>query len=165
MSFRPTDLFDPSGHVRADATDAATRRALNESLNHARDTNWDSVRTPHLFMGLLSAPDPGVFNWAGRLSYDTARLLEQFRDLFLQHNDPVPPLQLNREFLSDNVLRVLRDASARAGDYGRDQFTQMDLLITLFAAPNSIVAECFERIGVTAARLTESAVLAEQDDG
>ena len=29
-------------------------------------------------------------------------------------------------------------------------------------APNSIVAECFERIGLTAARLTEMAVMAEQ---
>lgn len=165
MSLRPDDLFDPSGRVRQDAADPATMCALGESLRHARATNWDSVRTPHLFMGLLSAPDPGVFNWATRLSYDTAGLLRQFRDLFHQPNEPVPPLQLNREFLSDNVLRVLRDASARAGDYGRARFTQMDLLITLFAAPNSIVAECFEQIGVTAASLTESAVLAEQDDG
>ena len=70
---------------------------------------------------------------------------------------------LNREFLSDNVIRVLRDSHARARDYGRSHFTQMDLLITLFTAPNSIVAECFERIGVTAARLTELAVLAERE--
>ena len=163
MSLRPDDLFDPSGHVRASATDAATMRALRDSLRHARATNWDSVRTPHLFMGLLSAPDPGVFNWATRLSYDTAGLFKQFHDLFYQHIKPMPPLQLNREFLSDNVLRLLRDALARAGDHGRRQFTQMDLLISLFAAPNSIVAECFEQIGVTAASLTESAVLAEQD--
>lgn len=164
MSDRSDDpVFDPSGRVRADVCDAPTLRALAAALGHARGTNWDSVRTPHLFMGLLSAPDPGVFNWANRLSYDTVRLLDQFRDLFFQDCDPVPPLKLNREFLSDNVLRVLRDAVARAGDYGRDTFTQMDLLISLFVAPNSIVAECFERIGVTAARLTELAVLAEQD--
>ena len=72
-------------------------------------------------------------------------------------------LLLNREFLSDNVIRILRDAYARAKDTGRLQMTQMDLLITLFTTPNSIVAECFERIGVTAARLTELAVLAERD--
>jgi hypothetical protein len=33
----------------------------------------------------------------------------------------------------------------------------------LLTATNSIVAECFERIGVTAAKLTELAVLAEQE--
>jgi hypothetical protein len=39
--------------------------------------------------------------------------------------------------------------------------TPMDLLISLLTTPNSIVAECFERIGVTAAKLTELAVIAE----
>ena len=84
--------------------------------------------------------------------------------LFHQQNaEPVPPLLLNREFLSDNVIRLLRDAHGRACDGGRNCVTPMDLLITLFTTPNSIVAECFERIGVTAAKLTELAVLAERD--
>jgi ATP-dependent Clp protease ATP-binding subunit ClpA len=157
------DIFLVSGRLRPDVVDEPTAHALRESLAHARATNWDSVRTPHLFMGLLAAPDPGVFNWANRLGADLGKMLDQFRDLFYQDAAPVPPLVLNREFLSDNVIRVLREAFARSGDSGRDQITPMDLLITLFTTPNSIVAECFERIGVTAARLTELAVLAERD--
>ena len=46
---------------------------------------------------------------------------------------------------------------------GAVQITPMDLLITLFTTPNSIVAECFERIGVTAAKLTELAMAVEQE--
>jgi ATP-dependent Clp protease ATP-binding subunit ClpA len=158
------DIFLPSGRLRPDILDDATARVLRESLAHTRATNWDSVRTPHLFMGLLSAPDSGVFKWASKLGADLPGLLDQFRELFLQQNaDPVPPLLLNREFLSDNVIRLLRDAHGRAGDCGRNGITPMDLLITLFTTPNSIVAECFERIGVTAAKLTELAVLAERD--
>ena len=158
------DIFLPSGRLRPDILDEATARVLRESLSHTRSTNWDSVRTPHLFMGLLAAPDSGVFKWANRLGADIPGLLDQFRDLFYQENaEPVPPLLLNREFLSDNVIRVLRDASSRAFEYGRGTVTPMDLLITLFTTPNSIVAECFERIGVTAAKLTELAVLAERD--
>ena len=38
----------------------------------------------------------------------------------------------------------------------------MDLLIALLTVPNSIVAQCFENIGYTAAKLTELAVIAEQ---
>src|SRR5438067_10096000 len=164
MSDREDDLFLPSGRLRPDVVDAATAHALRESLALTRATNWDSVRTPHLFMGLLAAPDSGVFKWAGRLGADLSGLLDQFRDLFQQDNaEPVPPLLLNREFLSDNVIRLLRDAHGRAADSDRGQITPMDLLITLFTTPNSIVAECFERIGVTAARLTELAVLAERD--
>jgi ATP-dependent Clp protease ATP-binding subunit ClpA len=164
MSDQPeSDIFQLNGRVRPDVTDECTARALRDSLGHARSTNWDSVRTPHLFMGLLAAPDTGVFNWAGRLGADLPGLLDQFRDLFNQENaEPVPPLLLNREFLSDNVIRLLRDAHGRAADSGRDRVSPMDLLITLFTTPNSIVAECFERIGVTAAKLTELAVLAER---
>lgn len=164
MSDQPeSDIFQLNGRVRPDVTDECTARALRDSLGHARSTNWDSVRTPHLFMGLLGTGDPAVEQWARKLGADTARLLDQFRDLFYQDAAPVPPLVLNREFLSDNTIRVLRESYARSGDYGRDHITPLDLLITLFTTHNSIVAECFERIGVTAARLTELAVLVEQD--
>lgn len=158
------DIFLPSGRLRTEILDEATAHILREALAHTRATNWDSVRTPHLFMGLLSAPDTGVFRWANRLGVDPSGLLDQFRELFHQpHAEPVPPLLLNREFLSDNVIRLLRDAYARAVEAGRLRISPMDLLITLFTTPNSIVAECFERVGVTAARLTELAVLAERD--
>jgi Clp amino terminal domain, pathogenicity island component len=158
------DIFLPSGRLRPDILDEGTARVLREALAHTRSTNWDSVRTPHLFMGLLAAPDTGVFKWALKLGADLPGLLDQFRELFHQPNaEPVPPLLLNREFLSDNVIRLLRDAHGRAGDSGRASMTPMDLLITLFTTPNSIVAECFERIGVTAAKLTELAMLAERD--
>jgi hypothetical protein len=59
------------------------------------------------------------------------------------------------------VIRIFRDAFARAADHRRPRITPMDLLISILTAPNSIVAECFERIGVTAAKLTELAVIAE----
>ena len=72
---------------------------------------------------------------------------------------------LNREFFSDNVIRLLRESHNRAADHRRGCITPMDLLISLLTAPNSIVAECFERIGVTAAKLTELAVIAEQQSG
>jgi ATP-dependent Clp protease ATP-binding subunit ClpA len=158
------DIFQPSGRLRPDILDEAATRVLREALAHTRATNWDSVRTPHLFMGLLAAPDSGVFKWANRLGADLSGLLEQFRDLFHQDDaEPVPPLLLNREFLSDNVIRLLRDAYYRASDSRRGTIAPMDLLITLFTTPNSIVAECFERVGVTAAKLTELAVLAERE--
>jgi ATP-dependent Clp protease ATP-binding subunit ClpA len=157
------DIFVPSGRLRPDILDEATSLALRESLGYARATNWDSVRTPHLFMGLLASPDPSISAWAERLGADLPRLLDQFRDMFVQDMDPPPPLLLNREFLSDNVIRLLRDAYSRAKDYGRPQLSQMDLLITLFVTPNNIVAECFERIGIPATQLTEVAVLAERE--
>jgi ATP-dependent Clp protease ATP-binding subunit ClpA len=157
------DIFQPDGRLRDDFFSEPALATLQESVRAAGETRWDSLRSPHLFMGLLAIPDPGVRNWGERLGADLPRLLEQFRELFHQDDgEGGYCLRLHREFLSDNVLRVLREAYQRAADHERDEVSPMDLLISLFTTPQSIVAECFERIGVTAAKLTELAVMAEQ---
>lgn len=156
------DLFLLDGKPRPDRMQESTVKVLRESIRYARITHWESVRSPHLFMGLLAAPDSGIHCWGDSLGADIPRLLEQFAELFNQDGvEDEPFLSLNREFLSDNVIRVLREADCRAQDQRR-RITPIDLLVSLFTTPNSIVAECFERIGVTAAKLTELAVIAEQ---
>jgi ATP-dependent Clp protease ATP-binding subunit ClpA len=160
------DVFLPGGRLRLELVNDAAAKALRESLRLAKETRWDSVRSPHVFMGLLAVPDAGVRNWGERLRADLPNLLEQFQELFHQEEgESEAVLMLNREFLSDNVIRLLRQAHKRAAGHGRTRVTPMDLLISLLTAPNSIVAECFERIGVTAAQLTELAVIAEQQSG
>ena len=157
------DIFLPGGHLCKECVSESAHKVLCQALKLARETRWDSVRSPHIFMGLLAVPDPGVRIWGERLGADLNRLLSQFQELFHQEEGECEALlMLNREFLSDNVIRLLREAYARARDHGRSTVTPMDLLISLLTASNSIVAECFERIGVTAAKLTELAVLAEQ---
>jgi ATP-dependent Clp protease ATP-binding subunit ClpA len=159
----PDDIFQPDGHLRGELFADATLTALHASVQFSGETRWDSVRSPHLFMGLLAVPDPGVRNWGDRLGADVPRLLDQFRELFHQDDgEGGYLLRLHREFLSDNVIRVLREACQRAQEHQRGDVSPMDLLISLFTTPQSIVAECFERIGVTAAKLTELAVMAEQ---
>jgi ATP-dependent Clp protease ATP-binding subunit ClpA len=161
----PADVFMPGGHLRAELLTEPASKALNESMRLARETRWDSLRSPHVFMGLLAVADPGVLNWCERLGADLPQLLGQFQELFHQEEGEPETLHLTREFLSDNVIRLLREARTRASDNRRRQITAMDLLISLLTAPHSIVAECFERIGVTAAKLTELAVMAEQHGG
>ena len=159
----PDDIFHPGGRLRLEMLTDPAARALREAIRLARETRWDSVRSPHIFMGLLAVPDAGVQKWVDQLRTEPSALLKQFQELFNQdEGEEEAVLILNREFLSDNVLRILRDASQRASEHQRDMVTPMDLLISLLTASNSIVAECFERIGVTAAKLTELAVIAEQ---
>jgi len=158
------DIFLPGGRLRLELLTDAAHEALKESIRLARETRWDSVRSPHVFMGLLSVPDASISNWGERLQADLTKLLGQFQELFHQdEGEEEAVLVLNREFLSDNVLRLLREAFNRAVDHRRAKITPMDLLISLLTSPNSIVAECFERIGVTAAKLTELAVMAEHN--
>ena len=158
------DIFKPDGQLRLELLTEPALAAIRESLRQTRETRWDSVRSPHIFMGLLAVPDAGVRNWGERLGADLANILGQFQELFRQEQgESQAVLALHREFLSDKVIRLLRDAYARAVDHRRPCITPMDILISLLTTPNSIVAECFERIGVTAAKLTELAVIAEQN--
>ena len=158
----PDDVFFPGGGLRLDLLTPPAAAALREAVRLARETRWDSLRSPHVFMGLLAQPDGCVCDWGSRLRADLPKLLGQFQELFHQEDgDPEPVLLLHREFLSDNVIRLLREAYGRALDNQRPRTTPMDLLISLLSAHNSIVAECFERIGFTAAKLTELAVIAE----
>ena len=156
------DIFLPGGRLRLDCFNDDALRALREALRLARETRWDSIRSPHVFMGLLAVPDASIRNWGDRLQADLSMLLDQFQELFYQEQgEEEPVLALNREFLSDNVISLLRDAYHRAIDHHRRKVTPMDLLISLLAAPCSIVAECFARIGVKAVKLIELAVMAE----
>jgi ATP-dependent Clp protease ATP-binding subunit ClpA len=156
------DIFLPGGRLRLDCFNDEALRALREGLRLARETRWDSIRSPHVFMGLLAVPDASVCNWGERLQADLSTLLGQFQELFYQEQgEEEAVLILNREFLSDNVITLLRDAYQRALDHQRSKATPMDLLISLLAAPYSIVAECFARIGVKTVKLIDLAVMAE----
>src|SRR5947199_9122057 len=109
------DVFQPGGRLRSDLFSITAETALRESLRLARETRWDSLRSPHVFMGLLAVPDASVTNWGERLQADLPKLLSQFQELFHQEEgDEEAVLALNREFLSDNVIRLLREAYNRA---------------------------------------------------
>ena len=70
------DIFHPSGQVDPECLSEAAAKVLHEALRMARDTRWDSVRSPHIFMGLLAVPDTGVRAWGERLGADLDKLLQ-----------------------------------------------------------------------------------------
>jgi hypothetical protein len=157
------DIFQPGGALNTSLFSRPAVSALEEAVRCARETQWDSLRSPHVFMGLLAVPDACVCDWGERLRADLPRLLGQFQELFFQEDgESEPVLRLHREFLSDNVIRLLRDAFQRTVEHGRDRVTPTDLLISVVGGSNSIVAECFERIGIPAKTLTKLAVMAER---
>jgi hypothetical protein len=72
------DIFQPGGRLRLDLLTDPAVEVHNEAVRLARETRWDSVRSPHVFMGLLSMPDPSVADWGERLQADLNKLLGQF---------------------------------------------------------------------------------------
>ena len=156
------DVFENNGKLYLPLFSPDALVVLSESVRHAVATRSDNIRTPHLFMGLLSFPDSGVIAWGQSLKADLNELSVQFQELF--HQDKTPEhakLFLHREFLSDQVIELIRDAKDRSSIHSRKTVTPMDLLISLLTDSDSVVIDCFQRIGITAAKLTEYAVLAE----
>ena len=57
------DIFQPGGRLRPDLLTDDAKHALDEAVRLAKETRWDSLRSPHVFMGLLAVPDASVTNW------------------------------------------------------------------------------------------------------
>src|SRR5580693_8138936 len=92
------DIFQPGGQLYQHCLSEPAAQVLRESLRLARETRWDSLRSPHIFMGLLAVPDPGIRTWGDRLGADLSKLLGQFQELFHQEEgDGEALLMLNRE--------------------------------------------------------------------
>ena len=157
------DLFAPNGWLRPEAAEEPAFKALERGAHWAADTGWDSIRTPHLFMGLLSVTDRHVRDWCRMLGSDPDTLLIQFAAMFTQACEaPKPVVRLNREFLSENALRVLRGARERTRLGSRARIRISDLLIALFSPSGGIVADCFADVGYPPERLAAFAVAAEE---
>src|SRR5436309_12760719 len=109
------DVFLPGGRIRPGSLAPAAADALHSAIRLARETRWDCVRSPHIFMGLLANPDPVVCVWGQRLGADLSKLLGQFQELFHQENgESEPVISLYREFLSDNDIGLLLEAQVSA---------------------------------------------------
>lgn len=159
------DLFAANGWLRPEAVEEPAFKALERGARWAADTGWDSIRTPHLFMGLLSVPDRHVRDWCRMLGSDADTLLIQFAAMFTQEREaPKPRVRLHREFLSENALRVLRGARERTRLGGRKSIRISDLLIAMFSPAGGIVADCFADVGYPPERLAAFAVAAEERD-
>lgn len=150
------DIVMPGGPLRLGKFDADARRALFSAVRLARQTSWDNLRSPHIFMGLLDEPDDSIQAWGNKLNADLPRLLGQFMELFLGEAPDSVRLQLHREFLSDTVLKLLRDSWARSRELKRSRITTLDLLASLFGSNSSVVADCFERVGITQASVMDA---------
>ena len=154
----PPDLFRPDGRLDIDLFAAGVPKILDAAMRMAKKTRWDSLRSPHLFMGMLHHPDSTLRRFAREMELDFEQLQQTFEAMFHQPDGPVAPtLALNREFLSDNLLRALRAAQERCADQGRDKITAMDLLLTLLTLADSIIVECLRQLDLPLDELIHAA--------
>ena len=139
---QPTDddVFLPSGFVDREAFSPAAGAALDRAVEAARQTRWETVRSPHVFMGLVAVPDETIGHWGFQLGVDLARVWGQFRRTFLLREAPVPLVRLHREFWSRTAIEVLRLARNRCAKQGHHLISPADLLTSLLVRDGCVTA-------------------------
>lgn len=139
MSHTP-DLFLAHGALNRGRFTPAAAEALDEAVGAARGTRWDTVRSAHLVMGLLIAPDRTVNLWGLQAGLDLTDLLVRFRDLLRLRGAPDARPRLHREFLSDRAILALRTARERCDEHARTHVSPADLLWALLAQDGWVTA-------------------------
>lgn len=157
------DVFAANGWFRSEAADDIAFKALQSASDWANNMGWESLRTPHIFIGLLSVADSRVREWCRMIGSDPDSLLLQFAAMFRQSSPAdCPKVRLHREFISENALGVIRAAYERSRNEGRKRIRSSDLLVAMFSTSGGIVATCFADVGYPREHLAAFAAAAEQ---
>ena len=134
------DVFLPNGTLDRGRFTPAANAALDEAVAAARTTRWQMVRTPHLFLGLIVAPDRTVDLWAVHAGLDLLELGRKFRHLMrLPGTIPTAP-RLHREFMAVRAMTALRTARTRCDEHDRTRITPADLLWAILAQDGCVIA-------------------------
>ena len=135
MSHTP-DVFLPNGTVDRDRFTPAAAEALDQAVGAARATRWDMVKSSHLVMGVLVAPDATISLWGLQAGLDRTDIVCRFRDLLRLRGTPKPLARMHREFMSTPAIVALRTARERCDEHDRTRITPADLLWALLAQDN-----------------------------
>jgi len=156
------DVFEINGNLRGQIFAPTAWQAMQAAVTEALETRIPQLRAPHLFMGLISQHDPAILKWGQFLRADLKKLHTQFQELFYNSEEQEKILvRLHREFLSDQVIAMLRSANRRSCEHSRTYISTIDILTSVILDPDSVVADCFERIGIRAETLHDYALIAE----
>jgi len=144
-------LFEDSGNLLARSFDPDAWQSLGFSWGYAVPTGSGFIQPHHLFLGILRQGGAQVRRWLTALKVEREELLESWEELFggfLGNGSRSSP-RLNREYLENDLLKLLRDAWNRTRRKGRPQVDVSCLLICILSQAHGLVPGCFERCGVS----------------
>jgi ATP-dependent Clp protease ATP-binding subunit ClpA len=143
------ELFHTAGQPLKERFESEAWGAFDRAADSARIGGWESIRTPHLFVGLLRGEDAVIHRWANFVPIDGPQLANEIERLFRCELPGRPgTLPVHREFFSNGLLAVLQQAAHRASQRGCPFIAPSDLLHALLSHRDSIVSETLETAGI-----------------
>jgi len=151
------DLFLPNGRLNPALFTHEALEAATGAQKAARATRFESVRAPHLLMG-LAARDGGFADQLFRRAGRSGRRVEQAMARMMMQTPGVQgPLALHREFFSDNLIRLLHRACAQCRRQNKPLITEKILIHVLLTNAGGHVAGALSRLGLDTLELLELA--------
>ncbi len=146
------DVFLPGGPLDESRFLPVSWAMLRHACQAAAETKWETLRSPHVFIGLMATPDDSVARWCESLETTPAKMYRQFVRMFTQASKDSPRVRLHREFCSTNTIKLIRAAANHASDLSPPLIRPLDLLGGLLS-DDGCVAACFRESGYSAAVL------------
>ncbi len=149
------DLMLPSGDLHLTLFDADARLALNEAALIAYRTYWPDLRSPHVFLGILSRRNSRLAQHLNSLQLFPPNVLSSSLQAGLTQpvNASLRQPKLHREFLSENALLTLRTASGLAKQADRQTISERDILAAILQNDANIITSTLRNAQIDPARL------------
>jgi len=160
------ELFLPAGGLATARFTPDGLRLLDAAVEAAVRTNWEEIRSPHLFIGLLLDEKGPVPARLQQMGVPPLELLDAlFRGVGQPPRARIRRPQLHREFISDNALKVLRAACAAAARAGRPQVDAQDVLTASLSDPGGYIPDTLRRNRVDVSGLFDCGLRAAGGSG
>jgi hypothetical protein len=141
-------LLLPDGNLQRACFDEDALAALEEAVLMAYRSYWQDLRSPHMFLGILNRRRSRLAqHMTDKLHLDAASLATSLLVGLTQRPDAaLRPPKLNREFLSENALGMLRAAQQLAQQLAQDaRIGERALLEAILRNPANIVTHILQQ--------------------
>lgn len=145
----------PNGALNQGLFEADAWSACEEAALMAYRSHWAELRSPHLFLGILNRRGSKLAkHLAAVLTIDANQLATTLLVALARNPDAsLRPPKLNREFLSENALLVLRKAHELAQGRQAPQIKERDLLEAIVTIPSNIITLSLRQSGIDPSKL------------
>lgn len=145
------DIVAPDGALDRRLFEVELLGALDEAAALASRTHWADIRSPHIFLGILTRPDSrlAAHLTAGGTVDPTALAAVLIRALTGPPNPALPRPRLHREFLSENALHILRAGKLHAERRGAARSAESDVLRAILGDGANIITASLAQAGLS----------------
>lgn len=143
-------IFHRSGKLRSEVFDTATLLALRTAARITEQTQWQEIRSPHLFLGILCRPNSILAERVLHTEITTPEVLKEILVSFLQQpGETQRTFSIEKASFSDNALSVFRSAAELAAQTDSNRILEDHILQTILDGDSHVISQIIAQLGIS----------------